>query len=62
MRGVIESVGPGVTRVSPGDHVILSWSPECGKCFYCLRGKTRTLRNLHRAPQERDHARRHHAF
>ena len=37
--GVIESVGPGVTRVSPGDHVILSWSPECGKCFYCLRGK-----------------------
>ena len=33
--GVVESVGAAVTRVSPGDHVILSWAPNCGHCFYC---------------------------
>lgn len=37
--GVVESVGPGVTRVRPGDHVVLSWTPDCGQCFYCLRGQ-----------------------
>ncbi len=33
--GVVEEVGPGVTRVRPGDHVVLSWVPSCGSCFYC---------------------------
>ena len=37
--GVVESVGSGVTRVQPGDHVTLSWTPDCGHCFYCLRGQ-----------------------
>lgn len=37
--GVVEAVGPGVTRVKPGDHVILNWAPYCGKCFYCLNEK-----------------------
>src|SRR2546423_6326704 len=37
--GVVESIGPGVTSVHPGDHVILNWTPDCGRCFYCLRGK-----------------------
>ncbi|HEX2619093.1 MAG TPA: Zn-dependent alcohol dehydrogenase [Phototrophicaceae bacterium] len=37
--GVVESVGEGVTRVKPGDHVTLSWSPDCGECFYCRAGK-----------------------
>jgi len=36
--GVVEAVGPGVTRVKPGDHVVLSWVPVCGECFYCLNG------------------------
>ncbi len=36
--GVIEAVGPGVTSVQPGDHVILSFVPECGKCWFCVRG------------------------
>ncbi len=36
--GVVEAVGPGVTRVQPGDHVTLSWTPDCGECFYCQRG------------------------
>lgn len=35
--GIVEAVGEGVTRVSPGDHVILSWAPDCGQCYYCLR-------------------------
>jgi len=37
--GIVEVVGPGVTRVQPGDHVVLSWTPNCGECFYCQHGK-----------------------
>src|SRR3954454_13070837 len=33
--GVVEEVGPGVTTVAPGDHVVISWVPECGQCFFC---------------------------
>src|SRR5882672_4212308 len=36
--GVIEDVGPAVAKVRKGDHVILSWNPHCGHCFYCDRG------------------------
>jgi len=35
--GVVEAVGPGVTRVALGDHVALSWAPSCGHCDECLR-------------------------
>ena len=35
--GVVERVGSGVTRVKPGEHVICSWNPHCGHCFYCER-------------------------
>ena len=37
--GIVEAVGPGVTRVRVGDHVTLTWAPICGDCFYCHRGK-----------------------
>jgi Zn-dependent alcohol dehydrogenase len=37
--GVVEKVGPGVTSVGPGDHVVLSWVPQCGRCYTCLRGQ-----------------------
>lgn len=37
--GVVEAVGPGVTRVKPGDHVTLNWAPNCGACFYCLNDR-----------------------
>ncbi len=33
--GVVEALGPGVTAVETGDHVILNWAPDCGHCFYC---------------------------
>jgi len=37
--GSVETVGKGVTRVKPGDHVVLNWAPACGTCFYCQHGK-----------------------
>ncbi len=37
--GVVEAVGEGVTSVRPGDHVVLNWAPNCGRCYYCLRSK-----------------------
>jgi len=37
--GVVEAVGAGVTRVKRGDHVALSWAPECGVCRYCVAGR-----------------------
>ena len=36
--GVVEAVGSAVTSVQPGDHVVCSWNPHCGHCFYCERG------------------------
>ncbi|HET8790787.1 MAG TPA: S-(hydroxymethyl)glutathione dehydrogenase/class III alcohol dehydrogenase [Modicisalibacter sp.] len=38
--GVVEEVGAGVTSVQPGDHVIPLYTAECGKCKFCLSGKT----------------------
>ncbi|NIR39060.1 MAG: alcohol dehydrogenase catalytic domain-containing protein, partial [Actinobacteria bacterium] len=35
--GVIESVGPGVTHLSPGDHVLLTPLAPCGHCAACGR-------------------------
>jgi NDMA-dependent alcohol dehydrogenase len=35
--GIVEEVGEGVTSVAPGDHVIISWVPQCGECFFCVR-------------------------
>jgi S-(hydroxymethyl)glutathione dehydrogenase/alcohol dehydrogenase len=36
--GVVREVGPNVTRVKPGDHVIIAFGPKCGECYYCVRG------------------------
>ncbi|MFE9327533.1 NDMA-dependent alcohol dehydrogenase [Nocardia sp. NPDC052278] len=37
--GVVEAVGPGVTRTAVGDHVILAAVPACGQCRACSRGR-----------------------
>src|SRR6202522_4148931 len=37
--GIIEEVGPGVTRVKAGDHVECSFIPNCGICRYCANGQ-----------------------
>src|SRR6266852_5151628 len=36
--GIVERVGPAARGVKAGDHVVLSWNPHCGHCFYCDRG------------------------
>ncbi len=38
--GVVEAVGPGVTRIQVGDHVVLTFIPACGRCAMCLSGRT----------------------
>lgn len=38
--GIVEAVGPGVTSVAPGDHVAISFVPSCGRCKYCVSGKS----------------------
>jgi len=38
--GVVVDVGPGVTGLKPGDHVIPLYTPECRECEYCLNPKT----------------------
>eukprot|EP01111_Echinosteliopsis_oligospora_P005427 TRINITY_DN1874_c0_g1_i1.p1 TRINITY_DN1874_c0_g1~~TRINITY_DN1874_c0_g1_i1.p1 ORF type:complete len:392 (-),score=119.32 TRINITY_DN1874_c0_g1_i1:96-1229(-) len=38
--GVVESVGEGVTSVSPGDHVIPLYTAECRECKFCKSNKT----------------------
>ena len=37
--GVVEEIGAGVDTLAPGDHVILSWAPTCGRCHYCVIGR-----------------------
>ncbi|MGB0237578.1 MAG: S-(hydroxymethyl)glutathione dehydrogenase/class III alcohol dehydrogenase [Cycloclasticus sp.] len=37
---IVEEVGPGVTSVKAGDHVIPLYTPECGQCKFCKSGKT----------------------
>ncbi|GAA4434026.1 NDMA-dependent alcohol dehydrogenase [Georgenia halophila] len=36
--GVVEKVGPGVSSVREGDHVVLSFIPACGRCWCCANG------------------------
>ncbi|XDZ67057.1 S-(hydroxymethyl)glutathione dehydrogenase/class III alcohol dehydrogenase [Alphaproteobacteria bacterium LSUCC0684] len=38
--GVVVDVGPGVTSLRKGDHVIPLYTPECRECEYCLNPKT----------------------
>jgi S-(hydroxymethyl)glutathione dehydrogenase/alcohol dehydrogenase len=60
--GAIEAVGPGVTRVKPGDKAVCSFIPNCGSCRWCATGQQAICdwgaagqggpgrRPLHRAP------------
>jgi len=38
--GIGEAIGEGVTSLAVGDHVIPLYTAECGKCKFCLSGKT----------------------
>lgn len=40
--GTVEEVGAGVTRVRPGDRVVITPAPPCGRCAGCVRGQPGT--------------------
>ena len=44
--GVVLEVGPGVTSLKPGDHVIPLYTPECRECDYCLSRKTNLCQKI----------------
>jgi NDMA-dependent alcohol dehydrogenase len=47
--GVVEEVGEGVTSLKPGDHVVVSWVPQCGDCFFCNRDQGYLCENANAA-------------
>jgi S-(hydroxymethyl)glutathione dehydrogenase/alcohol dehydrogenase len=38
--GVVERVGPNVTSLAEGDHVVTLFSPQCGECVHCVDPRT----------------------
>ena len=44
--GVVVDVGPGVTTLKKGDHVIPLYTPECRECEYCLHPKTNLCQSI----------------
>ncbi len=43
---MVEEIGEGVAAVQPGDHVILSWRPSCGRCGYCVTGRPQLCQTI----------------
>jgi S-(hydroxymethyl)glutathione dehydrogenase/alcohol dehydrogenase len=37
--GEVIEVGPGVTGLAEGDHIVVCWSPQCGACHECVNGQ-----------------------
>src|SRR5580692_2938589 len=50
--GIVESVGPDVTGLAPGDFVVLNWRAVCGECRSCRRGRPWYCFNTHNATQK----------
>ncbi|MFT4217413.1 MAG: S-(hydroxymethyl)mycothiol dehydrogenase [Micropruina sp.] len=50
--GIVESVGPEVHDLAPGDYVILNWRAVCGACRACLRGRPWYCFATHNATQK----------
>jgi S-(hydroxymethyl)glutathione dehydrogenase / alcohol dehydrogenase len=44
--GIVEEVGPGVTRFKPGDHILVNWLPGCGGCLTCMGGQPNLCERL----------------
>jgi S-(hydroxymethyl)glutathione dehydrogenase / alcohol dehydrogenase len=44
--GVVVEVGPGVSSLKRGDHVIPLYTPECRECEYCLSRKTNLCQKI----------------
>jgi S-(hydroxymethyl)glutathione dehydrogenase/alcohol dehydrogenase len=45
--GIVEEVGPGVTSLKKGDHVVASWMLTCGKCHQCTSGRGHICSTAH---------------
>ena len=50
--GIVESVGPDVSDVEPGDFVVLNWRAVCGSCRACRRGRPWYCFATHNATQK----------
>ncbi len=62
--GVVEEVGPDVRGLAPGDRIIFSFIPACGRCDACSRGMQNLCElgmYLGDGTQISDHTARHHA-
>ena len=44
--GEVVEVGPGVTDLTVGDHVVVVWVPPCGKCNLCMTGQANLCTNI----------------
>lgn len=44
--GVVEAFGPDVRGLREGDHVVVCQSSYCGRCEYCLKGRTTLCRSV----------------
>ncbi|HXG24003.1 MAG TPA: alcohol dehydrogenase catalytic domain-containing protein, partial [Chthonomonadales bacterium] len=43
--GIVREVGPGVTEFQPGDHIVFSYVPMCGRCLPCATGRPALCEN-----------------
>ena len=43
---IVEEIGPDVVEINIGDHVIPLYTPECGKCTFCISGKTNLCQSI----------------
>lgn len=62
--GVVTAVGPGVSRITAGDHVVLNYMPICGSCPSCTSGRSRLCDRgaaMGTGMQIEDGTSRHHA-
>ena len=57
--GIVVDVGPGVTTLKKGDHVIPLYTPECRQCKSCLSQQDQSVHGDPRHPGQGRDARRH---
>lgn len=43
--GVVQELGPGVTALEPGDHIVTAFVPACGSCRWCASGMQNLCNN-----------------
>jgi S-(hydroxymethyl)glutathione dehydrogenase/alcohol dehydrogenase len=53
--GIVTELGPGVSNVKAGDHVIFSFRPNCGRCRYCASGRSVLCSGRNDTPRWRMH-------